>query len=103
MQLCVEEILMYIVEHGYDDAGAHRIEVRLEIDGEHRSLAVLIVDDGRELEPESLMFQPGPDTIQEETVVEGLGLHLVRTYVDDLRYRRENGRNCLSLNMRIGD
>ena len=48
------------------------------------------------------MFQPGPDTILEETVVDSLGLHLVRTYVDELRYRRENGRNHLSLRKRIG-
>ena len=103
VQLCIEEILMYIVGHGYDDAGAHRIEIRLEMNDEQRSLAIGIVDDGRELEPESIVFQPGPDTIQEETVVEGLGLHLVRTYVDDLQYRRENSRNYLSLSKRIGN
>ena len=101
LQLCVEEILMYIVERGYDDAAAHRIEVSLEID-ESRSLIVRIVDDGRALDPKSFMFQPGADTMLEETVVDGLGLHLVRTYVDDLGYRRENGRNHLSLSKQIG-
>ena len=102
VQLCIEEILMYIMEHGYDDAGAHQIEVQLEMNDEARSLAVRTVDDGRELEPGSFMFQPGPDTIVEETVVDGLGLHLVRTYADEMRYRRENGRNHLSLRKRIG-
>ena len=101
LQLCVEEILMYIVERGYDDAAAHRIEVSLEID-ESRSLIVRTVDDGRALDPRSFMFQPGADTMLEETVVDGLGLHLVRTYVDDLGYRRENGRNHLSLSKKIG-
>ena len=102
VQLCIEEILTYIVEHGLDDAGAHRIEVHLEMNDEERSLAIRTVDDGGELEPGSFQFQPGPDTIQEESVVEGLGLHLVRTYTDELRYRRENGRNHLSLRKRIG-
>ena len=102
VQLCIEEILMYIVEHGYDDAGEHRIEVHLEMNEEDRSLTIGIVDDGRELEPGSFMFQPGPDTIQEESVVDGVGLHLVRTYVDDLRYQRENGRNLTSLSKSIG-
>ena len=90
------------MEHGYDDAGAHRIEVQLEMSDENRSLAVRTVDDGRELAPGSFMFQPGPDTIQEESVVDGLGLHLVRTYVDELKYRHEDGRNYLSLSKRIG-
>ena len=102
VQLCIEEILLYIVEHGYDDAGTHRIEVQLEMDDEDRCLEIRTVDDGRELEPGSFMLQPGPDTIQEESVVDGLGLHLVRTYVDDLRYRHLNGRNYLSLSKRIG-
>ena len=102
VQLCIEEMLMYLVEHGYDDADTHRIEVHLEMNDENRNLTIRTVDDGRELEPGSFMFQPSPDTIQEETVVDGLGLHLVRTYVDDLQYRREYGRSYLSLSKRIG-
>ena len=102
VQLCIEEILMYIIEHGHDDASGHEIEVHLKMDDENRRLEIRTVDGGRELEPGSLMFQPGPDTIGEESVVDGLGLHLVRTYVDDLRYRRENGRNHHSLSKTIG-
>ena len=45
-----------------------------------------------ELEFTTLKFQPSPDTIEEETVVESIGLHLVGTYVDDMRYRRQDGR-----------
>ncbi|MDE0059672.1 MAG: DUF924 family protein [Defluviicoccus sp.] len=102
VQLCIEEVLMYIVEHGYDDPGGQSIDVHLEMDDGGRRLAIRTVDDGRELDPKSFMFQPGPDTIMEETVEEGIGLHLVRTYADDLRYRHENGRNHLSLSKRIG-
>ena len=103
VQLCIEEILVYIVEHGYDDAGTHRIEVQLGMSDEGRTLEIRTIDDGRELAPGSFMFQPGPDTIQEESVVDGLGLHLVRSYVDELKYRHEDGRNYLSLTTRIGD
>ena len=80
MQLCIEELLMYIAEHAFDDADTHRIEVVLEMSNETRSLAIRTVDDGREVEPGAFMFQPGPDTIGEETVMDSLGLHLVRTY-----------------------
>lgn len=102
VQLCLEEALMFIVEHGYDNAEAHWIEVSLDMNERDRSLAIRIVDDGRELDPGSYMFQPGPDTIQEENVLSGLGLYLVRTYVDELDYRRENGRNYLHLSKKVG-
>ena len=103
VQLSIEEVLMYIVKHGYDDPGGHWIELQLDMKDASRTLAIRTVDDGRELEPESFMFQPGPDTILEESVVEGLGLHLVRTYIDEMRYRREDGRNHLNLSKRIGN
>lgn len=101
VQLCVEEILMYIVEHGYDDSATHRIEVSLELDDDG-TLSVHVADDGRALDPRSFNFQPGADTILEETVVDGLGLNLVRTYVDDLGYRREGDCNHLNLSKKIG-
>ena len=102
IQLCVEESFLYIVEHGYEDAAARRIEILLEMDVKDRRLAIRTVDAGRELEPVTHTFQPGANTIQEETVIESLGLNLVRTYVDDLKYRRENGRNSLTSSKKIG-
>ncbi len=102
IQLCLEEILLYIVDYGYDDSATHQIEVRLEMDEEARGLLIGIVDDGCGVDPDSYMFQPGRDTIEEENVLDGLGLHLVRSYVDTLDYRREEGRNHLDLRKTIG-
>ena len=103
MQLCLEEILLYIVEHGYDDSAAHQIEIHLEMDEANRSLSISTVDDGCGLDPGSYMFQPSRDTIQEENVLDGLGLNLVRSLVDDLDYRRREGRNYLKLRKDLGN
>ena len=40
VQLCIEEILMYIVEHGFDDSGEHDIRLDLELDVEGRNLVI---------------------------------------------------------------
>ena len=102
VQLCLEEVLAYIVEHGYDNAAAHGIEIGLEMKKEERVLAIRVVDDGREPDPGSFMFRPGPDTIDEERVLDGLGQHLAQSCVDDLKYRREGERNHLTQSKRIG-
>ena len=99
VQLCIEEILMYIVEHGFDDSGEHDNRLDLEMDVEGRNLVVRIVDDGVEQDPASIEYRP--DATLEERVVDGLGLHLVHAYVDELSYRREGGRNHLSLSKSI--
>ncbi|MDE2993123.1 MAG: ATP-binding protein [Chloroflexota bacterium] len=46
---------------------------------------------------------PAPDTAAslEERSVGGLGIHLVRTMMDELHYRREQGRNYLTLTTHI--
>ena len=99
VQLCVEEILMGIVERAFDDVRKHDISLVLELDVGGRNLVVRFVDDGVERDPASIGYQP--DAALEERVVDDLGLHLVRAYVDTLSYRREDGLNYLSLSKRI--
>ena len=95
VQLCIEEVLMSILDHGFDDAGEHDIRLDLELDVEGRNLVIRIVDDGIERDPASTEYRR--DAALEERAVDGLGLHLVRAYVDELSYRRESDWNYLSL------
>ena len=99
VQLCIEEIFMNIVEHGFDDAGEHDIRLVLEMDAEGRNLVIRIVDEGIERDPASIEYRPAATL--EEPVVDHLGLHLVHAYVDEMSYRREDGRNHLSLSKSI--
>lgn len=97
INLACDEVIMNAIMHGYDDAQEHQILVDLALDGE--SLALTIVDDGRAFNP--LEAPPVDfDTDPLERPVGGLGLHLVRSVMDSIDYRREGGRNVLE--MRIG-
>ena len=64
-------------------------------------LRISFVDDGQPFDP--LAFR-GPDLEEaaEERGIGGLGIHIVRSLVDQARYRREDDRNHLHLVRRIG-
>ena len=78
------------------------VELELLIRDGSDQLEVRTAHEGPELECWDVTFQPSPDTIDEETVLSGLGLHLVHTYADQLRQRYENGRNIFVMTKQLG-
>lgn len=102
LQLCVEELVLNVVNHGFDGAaGEHDILVDLQFQEDSRTLTVQITDDGRAFDPVSDAPVPKLDASLEDRPLGGLGLHLVRTLMDDISYRREEGRNHLALTMHV--
>ena len=102
VQICIEELLSYIMNES--SAGDSPTVVKLELvirDGSDQ-LKVRTEHEGPELERWHVTFQPSPDTIDEETVLSGLGLHIVHTYADQVRQRYENGRNILVMTKQLG-
>lgn len=94
-ELALEEILVNVVFHGKPaDGRTPLIEVRLDADGE--SVRMVILDDGLPFDPLSLE-SPDVHAPLEERPVGGLGIHLVRTLMDDVRWRHVDGRNELTL------
>ena len=94
VNLVLEELWLNVVNHGHD-GGFHEVEI--ELTSEAEALTIEITDDGKPFNP--LNEAPAPDVTAslEDRSVGGLGLHLVRTLMDELRYRREGGRNHLTL------
>ena len=94
VNLVLEELGLNIINHGRTD-GLHEIEITLTSKPE--SLTIEIVDNGRPFDPRK--DAPKPDTTAgvEERPIGGLGVHLVRSIMDELHYRREGGRNYLTL------
>jgi serine/threonine-protein kinase RsbW len=94
INLALDEVLTNVISYGHDDGGRHEIEVRLSArDGE---VAIEVADDGRAFDPLSAP-EPPVDQPLAERAVGGLGIHMVRKLMDRLEYRRDGGRNVLTM------
>ena len=98
VQLAVDELVTNTVTHGWSDDRPHEIVVRQRL--EAGQWIVELEDDGRAFDPRTVP-PPAIDTPPEERPIGGLGIHLARSVVDALDYRREGGRNHLTLRKRL--
>ena len=94
INLVIEELGLNIMTHG-KTKDLEKIEITLTADGE--SLTVEIVDNGHPFDPTSEAPEPDLDAELGERTIGGLGIHIVRSLVDSLRYRRQGGRNHVTL------
>lgn len=94
VQLALDELVGNVILWGHDDGLEHQVQVKAVVGG--RQVRLVIEDDGRPFNPFSI---PTPDVLRapEERCEGGLGLHLVRTMVDEVRYERVGGRNVVEV------
>ncbi len=97
LSLALEEILTNVISHAYDDNDEHQIMVRLFL--EQGQLKVEVEDDGRPFNP---LEAPEPDLNKslEERSIGGLGIHFVRKLMDELEYRRKEGKNLFLIKIK---
>jgi serine/threonine-protein kinase RsbW len=99
VNLALDEVVTNIIRYAYNDNGpAHPILVRLTF--EDGVLAAQVEDNGRAFNP---LEAPAPDIDAsiEERPVGGLGIHLVRSMMDSVEYRRDDGRNVFIMKKRL--
>jgi anti-sigma regulatory factor (Ser/Thr protein kinase) len=96
LELAVEEALVNVFNHAYDEQTRAESAVFCEVTIQADGLTVEIIDHGPPFDP---LARPDPDTTLEleQRQPGGLGVLLIKTLVDEARYRREDGRNVLSL------
>ena len=92
--LVVEELGLNVINHAYRGQSG---EFEIIITSEEQAITVEIIDSG----PPFNMLQdaPPPDVEAEieERPVGGLGIHLVKTMMDELHYKRDQEKNHLTL------
>ena len=94
LDLAVHEAVENVVRHGCGDGATHHIRLSLRTDD--RQVEVTIVDDAPPFDPRTLPAPAAPQRI-EDVVPGGQGVHLMRHFTDEIRYRREGDRNVLTL------
>jgi anti-sigma regulatory factor (Ser/Thr protein kinase) len=97
IELAVVELCVNIARYAYPDCAG---EMAIEIETDDRTATVTITDNGIPFDPRSV---PKPDVswILATGRTGGLGIYLARTLTDRFDYRREAGRNVLTLAKRF--
>lgn len=94
-QVAFDEWLTNIVDYAHAGREDANIDVALSVTpGE---LIAEIRDSGEPFDPLNDSAAPSLDLEIEDRPIGGLGVHLIRTLMDDLSYRREQGHNVLRL------
>jgi serine/threonine-protein kinase RsbW len=93
--LALDELVANIVQHGLPTDGHETILISITLDAVQ--LGMEISDPGRAFDPLHETPPPDLDSPLEQRRVGGLGVHFVRTMMDDVAYRREGDRNVLTL------
>lgn len=93
-EMCLNEAATNIILYGFDDSARHPITIELETTS--RSIRITLADDGRPFNP---LDAPPPPVVHslEEAPIGGLGIHVIRSFAQNVRYHREGGRNVLTL------
>ncbi len=94
VELAVEEALVNVFRYAYPDRPGE-VEVRCQAADDGR-LVIEIEDEGV---PFNLLSIPDPELSPDinRRKIGGLGVFFIRRMIDDVRYRREQNRNVLTL------
>jgi len=95
LDLALNEALINVINHGFEPADEEQeIQVRLEI--REQTLIAEIIDGGRPFNPlEARPMKTGQSL--DQASIGGRGIHLIRSYADELGYRYQDGRNHLRM------
>jgi anti-sigma regulatory factor (Ser/Thr protein kinase) len=95
--LALEEYLTNLMNYAFADNREHQIKVRLTVDSD---FIIEVEDDGPPFNP---LEVPAVDTSVplEQRPIGGLGIHLMRRFMDQIEYRSEGGANVLRMRKRL--
>jgi serine/threonine-protein kinase RsbW len=96
MTLSVDEALTNVMTHGLKDVEPSKRQAEVHCASQDGRVVVRIRDNGPAFDPTAHVEADLPQDI-EHAGIGGHGVRLIRHYVSDLRYRRHDGWNELTL------
>lgn len=95
INLCLDELTTNVVKYAHADDGTRKIHITLA--SEPDLITIEMMDNGPPFDPLHDAPQPDLEASLEDRRIGGLGIHFVRTLMDEVRYRREQDRNHLTM------
>ena len=99
INLVLEEIISNTFFYGYEDDEKHKII--LKFTKEEKYIEIEITDDAREFDIADTEDFNEVNKSVDERKIGGLGIHFVKTLMDNVEYRREDNKNIILLRKEI--
>ena len=98
VNICLDELFTNIVSYGFEDDLGHLINFNVKLD--NHELTLIIEDEGMPFNPLENKDPEVPADLL-DVRIGGLGIHIVRKLMDDVRYSRKQGKNRLTMKKSI--
>jgi serine/threonine-protein kinase RsbW len=98
INLALEELFINIFSYGFTDNTEHWIKIKISHDD--GALIIRIEDDGVPFNPIAAE-KPDIESPPEERKIGGLGIHLIKEFMDEIAYERIGNHNFLTMKKTI--
>ena len=100
LNLALEEAVVNVMEYAYPEGQKGNVEI--EVTADQQWMTFVIMDTGIAFDP--TMKEDADTTLSaEERPIGGLGIFMVRQLMDVIDYKREDNKNVLTLQKKLGE
>lgn len=94
LNLAMEEAVVNVMEYAYPEGTVGKVNISASAEGD--DVEFVISDSGTAFDP-TAKDEVNIDLGVEDRQIGGLGIHLVRNIMDDIKYERKDDKNILTL------